>query len=57
MAKEAHLFLTFFIWILFLFMWLITKSVAIAAIFLVIWIGWRNVVSSIYKREKRSKKY
>ena len=51
MTKETKLFLSFFMWILFLFMWLFTKSVTIAALFLVVWIGWRNVVEKII-REK-----
>ena len=52
MEKETYLFLTFIIWILCLFMWLFTKSVAIAALFLLAWIAWRNVVSNIYRKRK-----
>ena len=57
MTEEPKLFLTFFIWISFLFMWLFTKSVTVAAIFLVIWISWRYVVRNNYVKEKGSKKF
>ena len=57
MTKETHLYLTFFIWILFLFMWLFTKSVTIAALFLIVWISWRNIVGNIYRSDKPRKKY
>ena len=57
MEKETHLYLTFFIWILFLFMWLFTNSVTIAALFLIIWISWRNIVGNIYRNSKQRKKY
>ena len=57
MTKETKLFLTFFIWISFLFMWLFTNSVTIAVLFLVIWISWRHVVQRNYAKEKGSKKF
>jgi len=57
MMKETHLYLTFFIWILFLFMWLFTNSVTIAALFLIAWIIWRNMVSNIYRNDNPRKKY
>ena len=57
MTKETKLFLTFFIWISFLFIWLFTKSVAMAVLFLVIWISWRYVVRNNYAKEKERKKF
>gem|GEM_PF-2644787 len=51
MTSETKLFLSFFMWILFLFMWLFTKSVTIAALFLVVWIGWRHVVRINFSRK------
>ncbi len=57
MTRETKLFLSFFMWILFLFMWLFTKSVTIAALFLVIWISWRNVVRRNYAKERGVKNF
>ena len=57
MTQEMKLFLMFFIWILFLFMWLFTKSVTIAMLFLVIWISWRHVIEKNYAKAKERKKF